>query len=169
MSDIATEAGIGRATLYRHFNDFDAILVALISREIADLVLKLKEVAASFSSLEDKAIEPMIYWLREAPRIRILQMLFDHDVASLNRLAFYADEFKLLGEDYCALIFEQAVREGRIRKNVTLKEYAEWITRIQLSLRFYSHYDHDDEERNRDFLRKFLIPSLFLPIYNSTS
>lgn len=43
MSQIAEQAGIGRATLYRYFPDIEAILVAWHDREIADHLVQLAE------------------------------------------------------------------------------------------------------------------------------
>ena len=44
MSDIAGRAGIGRATLYRHFADVDAVLTAWHERQIAEHLQQLAQV-----------------------------------------------------------------------------------------------------------------------------
>jgi AcrR family transcriptional regulator len=44
MSDIAGRAGIGRATLYRHFSDVDAVLTAWHERQIAEHLQQLADV-----------------------------------------------------------------------------------------------------------------------------
>jgi len=45
MSAIATQTGIGRATLYKYFPDVDAILVAWHERHIAHHLAHLQEIA----------------------------------------------------------------------------------------------------------------------------
>jgi AcrR family transcriptional regulator len=47
MSQIATRAGIGRATLYKYFPDVEAIVVAWHERQIADHLRRLTEAAAA--------------------------------------------------------------------------------------------------------------------------
>ena len=45
MSEIAKEAGIGRATLYKYFHDVEAILLAWHERQIAGHLAQLAEAA----------------------------------------------------------------------------------------------------------------------------
>lgn len=76
MSEIAAQAEIGRATLYRHYGGLDDVLVALITREMSDLLDELNGIVQSCPTLEEKLIEPAIYFLREVPRSHVLRMLF---------------------------------------------------------------------------------------------
>lgn len=162
MSDIAAEAKIGRATLYRHFENFEAVLVALIGREMDELLAELTAVIDSFETIEDKLIEPTVYFLREVSRSLVLRMLFAQDAQLIGRVAMRAAEFRALGAAFCRPVFEQAMREGRIRPGITLDQYQEWIARLQVSLGFNPHADQNDSIRFRQYLRNFLVPSVFI-------
>ena len=162
ISDIAAEAKIGRATLYRHFENFEDVLVALIGREMDELLAELTAVIDSFETIEDKLIEPTVYFLREVSRSPVLRMLFAQDAQLIGRVAMRAAEFRALGAAFCRPVFEQAMREGRIRPGVTLDQYQEWIARLQVSLGFNPHADQNDSIRFRQYLRNFLVPSVFI-------
>ena len=162
MSDIAAEAKIGRATLYRHFENCEDVLVALIGREMDELLAELTAVIDSFETIEDKLIEPTVYFLREVSRSPVLRMLFAQDAQLIGRVAMRAAEFRALGAAFCRPVFEQAMREGRIRPGVTLDQYQEWIARLQVSLGFNPHADQNDSIRFRQYLRNFLVPSVFI-------
>lgn len=59
MSQIAEQAGIGRATLYKYFPDVETILVAWHERHVADQVARLKQLRSE-ASTPSQAIENVL-------------------------------------------------------------------------------------------------------------
>lgn len=66
MAGIATEAGIGRATLYKYFSDVDAVLLAWHRRHIAD---HLEQLAAVRHRVREPA-QQLLAVLRAYARLR---------------------------------------------------------------------------------------------------
>lgn len=160
MSEIAAQAEIGRATLYRHYGSLDDVLVALITREMSDLLDELNAVVLSCSTLEEKLIEAAVYFLREVPRSHVLRMLFSQDSQLIGHMALNASNFRALGAEFCRPIFEQALQEGRIRPGVTLDQFQEWTSRLHISFGFNPHRHQNDPIKFRQYLMNFMIPSL---------
>lgn len=162
MSDIADAAEIGRATLYRHFGNLNDVLAAVIGREMDELMTELVDCVNSFETIEDKLIEPTVCFLREVSRSPLLRMLFAQDAQLISRVAITASEFREHGAQFCKPVFEQAQRENRIRPDLTLEDFREWITRLHVSFGFHPHKDQSDSIRFRQYLRNFLVPSVFI-------
>lgn len=162
MSEIAVHAEVGRATLYRHYASLDDILVALISREMSDLIEELNQIVESSPTLEEKLIEATIYFLREVPRSHVLRMLFSQSSQLVERMAITSRDFRALGAEFCRPIFEQALEEGRIRPGVTLDQFQEWTSRLTVSFGFNPHIHQNDPILFRQYLLNFMIPSLLV-------
>jgi AcrR family transcriptional regulator len=65
MSDIAERAGIGRATLYRHFADVPAVLQQWHARQVAEHLAELSEVAGT-GPAEGRLEAVLLTWARIA-------------------------------------------------------------------------------------------------------
>ena len=84
MSRIAEEAGIARATLYKHFRDIEAILVAWherhVHRHLADLVAVVAGAADAGEQLE-RALTAYALILHEQPATELAAALHSTDHA----------------------------------------------------------------------------------------
>lgn len=163
MVDIATEAGVGRTTLYRYYKSRDEILAQAIVRDISEIFERLAARLAEQAQLEDKIVEGFLFCLAEFRRRPVLSLMLKQDSATLlNHLGLRADALNETGMALTRPIYNQALAQQRLREGVTLEDFVEWITRILLSLQTTPSHHLDEQIAARQFLRRFLIPSLLV-------
>lgn len=160
MVDVAARAGVGRSTLYRHFPNLEDIIVAALLRDMEDLLANMKTVRAGASTIDDQIAESYLYLLQEIPRLPVMGMLFTQDAAMVETLSLEAEEFHRLGAQFSQENYEEAKRQGRLREGVTLEEFVEWSTRLLLSLCANPYQHANNRKRMRQYLRRFVLPSL---------
>lgn len=114
MSQIAAQAGIGRATLYKYYSDVEAILLAWHQRHVAAHLTQLRELANDpMSPLERlQAVltaYAMISYRRGRHASELERMLHDHeDVARAHQ------QLRMLLEG----LLSAATRTGDVRSDV---------------------------------------------------
>ena len=120
MSQIAEQAGIGRATLYKYFPDVDAILVAWHQRQIARHLAQLTGVA----DRDGTAVERLEAVLQALARRINHSKPHDTELAALlHRGAHVAAAQQHLREFIAGLIAE-AAKAGDVRDDVAPGELA---------------------------------------------
>jgi AcrR family transcriptional regulator len=113
LDEIAKRAGIGNATMYRHFPTRQDLIVAVYADEVATLCGLGPELLA-----EHEPGEALFRWLRE----------FVAHVATKRKLALSVTEHRsaLFGEWHAAMtatgqeLLTEAVRAGAVRDDVTV-------------------------------------------------
>jgi len=131
LEDVAAEAGVGRATIYRHFRGGrDQLVSETITREVARFWQDLAQAVAPYDTLEDR----LVFGLVSAG-----QRLADHDL--LQRLLITEPD-RLLAElatsellvisvlaDYIgALLATETLAQG-----MALDDAADYLTRMLFS------------------------------------
>jgi TetR/AcrR family transcriptional repressor of mexCD-oprJ operon len=110
MADVAAEAGVSRATLYRYYPDREALLSALAAQALADGGARLAEAGLERVPVEE-AIERIVRALvTVGDRYAVLvqeQVPFDP-----------AEAERLLGAPMLA-VFERGVESGLFRKDLS--------------------------------------------------
>ncbi|MCC5950293.1 MAG: TetR/AcrR family transcriptional regulator [Nitriliruptoraceae bacterium] len=133
MEDIAREAGAGKATLYRHFRNKDAVVEALLARE-ADRFVQLLSAAAdarpdAASKLEAAFTTGVRFFVEhpvlttgrdEGPAVLLPRVTADGGPLVTRGLALFAD------------LIEVGVQDGELR-NVEPMAAAEVVMRLILS------------------------------------
>jgi AcrR family transcriptional regulator len=88
MSQVATCAGVAKATLYNHFRTREAVLAALVDYEVARLV-------DSLNGLElPRALEQAAAGVANHPVLRALARVEPATLARLGRVDIYADGWR---------------------------------------------------------------------------
>lgn len=160
MVDIAERAGIGRSTLYRHFPKLEDVVVQVLIRDLEDLIRRTGDITSSFNDIEDIIVESFVFILRELPQRPVLNMLFKQDAYLVHHLSLEAEEFNQLGARFSEPPYTVAKSTGRLREGVTLEEFVDWSTRILISLASMPYAHQKDSIRMRQYLQRFLLPSL---------
>jgi AcrR family transcriptional regulator len=162
MVDIAERAGIGRSTLYRHFPKLEDVIAQAIIRDIGEVIALNSETNASFEDVEDIVVESFVFILRELPKRPVLNLLFKQDPELIHHLSLKDEAFNRLGAEFTVQSYELAKRDGRLRPGLTLEEFVEWTTRILISLASMPYEHQQDNVRIRQYLKRFLVPSLLV-------
>ena len=129
VDDVAREAGISRATLYRYFPGKSALLRAVLDSETSRLRQGLSAALAEVVSLSEALSAAAAYGAREFAAHEALQFLLAHEPgAVLPHLCFGAGD-RLLGT-----LAETVVPHlCRFMGPLEARRTAEWLARIVLS------------------------------------
>ena len=162
MDEVAQQAGVGRATLYRHFNNQESLLLDVMAhnlRRIRDAVL---ESIRNCERTEDLYVEAAISILRETQERGLATLLFGEDATSrtVNRITFSDPVIKRMGEEMLVPFLIQARREGVLRDWVTKPLLLEWTSRVMLSFIATPSERLDSPVKLRRFFHQAIIPSI---------
>jgi AcrR family transcriptional regulator len=125
LDEIARAAGVGNATLYRHFPDRNALLNALAAQVIG----LTAEAAQSALAGEPDSYQALARYLREAVRVRVAWVMpaiaaaIDRDDAELAAL-------RARSVTAIAALIGNAQRDGGIRPDVTFGDISLLLIRL---------------------------------------
>jgi AcrR family transcriptional regulator len=157
MEDVARRAGLGRATLYRHFQSKDALVRAVILAETDAFFAALDRAIADCASDEDRLTEGFAFALNYIRAHALLTKLLRSEPETLLPYLVGGDELiSVATEAVCARIHADAARSRQGREN------AELLVRLVLSLALTprSGLGVEDHQGATAFARRHLVPSL---------
>lgn len=158
VDDIASEAGVSRATLYRFFpGGKDVLFEALRRRETNEFFELLMTSLHQTDSLEDLVVATVVLAtraLRADEHLRLMlasepgEVVADLTVAGLPRIVAVAST-------YLVPAFRPYLDDH------DAAELAEWLSRLVISyfLASSSFVDLGDEDSARRFVRRFVLPA----------
>jgi AcrR family transcriptional regulator len=121
MSDIAREAGIGRATLYKYFSDLPAVLAAWHERHVAAHLREFHRVATE----DGPAIQRLRRVLGGYGETRFVQRgRHGAEIVSVLHAGEDAQAARQHLQEVLSQLIGQAASEGDARKDVAAKELA---------------------------------------------
>jgi AcrR family transcriptional regulator len=159
LDDIAREAGVSRATVYRLFpGGKDTVVRAAVAGELAAFACALADHLEGVDDLEDVLVTTLAFTTESVRDHEALQFLLAHEPDQvLPHLAFARFDHVLAG---AAAIGSRWLEphlgaEGAARAS-------EWVARLVLSYALVpsTHYDLGEPHDARRFTRTFLLPGL---------
>jgi AcrR family transcriptional regulator len=172
MADVARDAGVARATLYRYFESREVLLNALTHRA-ADrffaAVAAAMDTRATLSGQLGEFSEMMTRAIHPAQGVLVALGAEGGPGSVENRAAMYR---MLVGESGQALrrtarllrpYIEAARERGEVRHDLDLTDASEWLARILLSFTIFQAaiaYEADDPRSVSEFVRRYAITGL---------
>ena len=173
LDDVAREAGVSRATVYRLFpGGKDAVLQAVAAAEVAAFFARLDSRLRDADTLEDLLVVGITEACRALNGHAALQVLLTHEPeVILSRLAFHeADEVLRTVGAFAAphlsrFLGDDDDGQGSGRPSEEAVRAAEWVARIVLSYTTNpgSAVELEDPESVRRLVAKFVLPGLLTP------
>lgn len=164
LEDVAAEANVSRATIYRYFGGRDELVLGVLLRELERTPDPYEDDLAGVTTVDELAelvvasSAHLLARVRTNPKLRLLLTTEGAGVsatiqgASVALFRGYADELR-------PLLVNLAER-GLVRSDVEPDEIAEWILRVILSLLTVEGPGPRTEDEERRLLRAFLVPAL---------
>ncbi|MBJ7338030.1 TetR/AcrR family transcriptional regulator [Mycolicibacterium sp.] len=145
MNDVAKTAGCSRATLYRYFENRDALYTAYVHREAHRVFSALGERLGSIVDPGEQLVEGIMASLREVRESPSLSSWFAPTQRPIGgEMAERSEVIRASTEAYLTALGVQDV-EHRAR----------WLLRVMVSLLVFPGHDEVDE---REMLTEFVIP-----------
>lgn len=135
MEDVARHAGVGRATLYRHFSSQDALLTEVITRNIEKLQKVMASSLKGCENPEEFFVEAALVIIRECHESGLAAFLFGDggSVSAISRISFSSPAIVAMGDDLIEPFYKRAKADGILRDWVTKPLLQEWTSRLLLS------------------------------------
>lgn len=157
LEDIATKAGVSRATVYRYFEGGrDEIILGVVLREGREFLESLGRRVQREQTLGDAIVEGVLYTVAAVRKNDHLALLFAPDVAGhTTSIAGASAALYELTQDFLRPIFEQARTAGQLRDGIIAEDAAEFVLRMILSLLSVAGPRKRSQAKEREFLRTY--------------
>ena len=160
MSNIITESGLARTTVYRHFPIKDDIIARLVLRDIDYLIRYLDTIRSQHASIEDQLLETLAFIICEIGKRPVLAELFSQDPVRLNRLGLSNKIVMAYTHEATKPTYDLIKAGDSLRDNVSLADFSEWCGRIIMSFVITPHQYRDKPKQMQSYIRNFILPSM---------
>lgn len=151
MHEIATAAGCSRATLYRYFENRDALYTAYVHREARRLYEEVSEKVAAVKDPTQRLIEGVITALnavRDSPALSSWFATAQRPIG--GEMAEHSEVIRVLVEGFVG-----SLAGGAMQADDEVGRRARWLVRVMVSLLVFPGGDETDE---RTMLAEFVAP-----------
>jgi AcrR family transcriptional regulator len=165
LEDIASEAGVSRATVYRYFDGGrDEIILGVVLREARSFLSTLRTRVQRESDLSDAIVEGVMYTVASVRKNDQLALLFAPEVAGqTTAIAGASTALFEITTDFLRPVFEDASRDGQMRDEVDAADAAEFVLRMILSILSVPGPRARTVAGQREFVRTFCAGALVNP------
>jgi AcrR family transcriptional regulator len=161
MEDVARAAGMSRATVYRYFENRDALLLGVASRQAAALATEAMGYLTQFDNIADWLVEGLIFTLREIPQRPVFASLVTSlDSRSASSLFLGSSGMIQIGVNVLRPMFGAAKQQGLLRDDVDADMLIEWLLRILWTYLNAPSQVATDDDGMRTLFRMMLIPAV---------
>lgn len=162
IEDIARRAGISRVTIYRHFENKEALVEAVILREARTFFERLDETVERFDTTDERLVEGFAFALSEArAHVLLNRLLRTEPETFLPYLTIEGAPLLAAARGFVAEGLGREVDEGRLPP-LDVEVAAELLVRLVLSflLTPESAAPLTTEAEARRFAARYLAPAL---------
>lgn len=134
MEDVARQAGVSRATLYRHFGNQEELLTSVMARNMEQLQRAIQSSFKGCTRPEDFFVEALLAIIRECHRRSLTAFLLTDEahVSTINRITF-SPSMIAMGNKLIEPFYRRTKEEGILKAWVTKPLLQEWTSRLLLS------------------------------------
>lgn len=160
MIDIARNARVSRATLYRRFQDRDALVEAVFAREMVDGLARIAAQVARSDDAVEAIVTMTVAGLRGLRGHRILRRLRQTEPEEMYQWLGSSDNAALaMTRAFICRLLEPLQAGGQLPKG-DLSEPAEVLARVTLSLVLTPKgvIPTGDDAQVAEFVRRYLAP-----------
>lgn len=162
VEDVANEAKVSRATVYRYFDGRDALMLGVLIRHGERFLGELqRRLTAGGGTFAEAIVDGVVFTVEAVRKDENLALLFAPEAAGVTESIVGASDalFELTGE-FLRPYFEGARASGQLRPRLDLDEAAEWILRTIMSLLTVKGPQVRSGPELHRFLLTFLVPAL---------
>jgi AcrR family transcriptional regulator len=159
MDDIAKYAGVSRPTVYRHFDDRDSLILAVVMRRSRALIDRAQKFIRKQDSFEEQLVEGLLFLVdkgRKDPFVSLLVSPESMDLA--NQILGASTAAVDLAYEMWEPMLAAARERGELRADLDFRAIATWLTYLILLLVGRGDIE-PDVDAQREMLRTFVAPA----------
>jgi AcrR family transcriptional regulator len=161
VEDVAKEANVSRATVYRYFEGRDELVLGVLLMEARRFLARLQKRIAAQPNISDAIVEGVLFTVDAVRADANLALLFTPETAGVTEsIVGASDTLFSTTAEFLRPYFEAAKASGTLRAEVDVDEAAEWIVRCIISLLTVSDPRRRTKAQQKKLLRTFLVPAL---------
>lgn len=162
LEDIAAEAGVSRATVYRYFEGGrDEIILGVVLRETRHFLRLLARRISKEGTLGDAVVEGVMYTVANVRKNARLALLFAPEVAGQTTTIAGASTVLFdVSREFLGPLFARAAEAGQLRPNVRVEDATEFVLRMVLSLLAVPGPQRRSAAAEREFIRVYCAGAL---------
>lgn len=161
VEDVATEARVSRATVYRYFEGRDELLLGVLMREGRRFLDRLADIFTNEPNFGVALVEGTIFTIAAIREDDKLALLFTPDAAgTTGSVAGSSEAIFALTADFMRPFIEAATASGQLRPGLDVDETSEWTLRTVLSFLMVQGPTERDEFAVRQYLNTYLLPAV---------
>ncbi|HVT77849.1 MAG TPA: TetR/AcrR family transcriptional regulator [Acidimicrobiales bacterium] len=161
VEDVANEAKVSRATVYRYFEGRDELVLGVLLMEARRFLTKLQKRIAAQPNISDAIVEGVLFTVDAVRADTNLALLFAPETAGVTEAIVGAsDTLFATTSEFLRPYFEAAQAAGTLRPDIDIDEAAEWIVRCIISLLTVSDPRRRTKAQQKKLLRALLVPAL---------
>jgi len=163
MDDIAKEAGVSRPTVYRHFDDRDTLILAVVVRRSRQLIERAQKYIRKYKSFDEQLVEGLMFMVdkgRKDPFVGLLVTPAHMDL--VNQILVGSTAAVDLAYEMWEPILVEARERGELNPDLDFRAIATWITYLTLLLIGRGDIEPDVGSQ-RELLRTFVTPAFAPP------
>jgi AcrR family transcriptional regulator len=157
LEDIAAEAGVSRATVYRYFDGGrDEVVLGVVLRQANAFLEVLRRRVQRQSELSEAIVEGVLFTIASVRKNDHLAILFAPEAAGqTTAIAGASTALFEITTDFLRPIFEVARQENQMRPGIEAEDAAEFVLRMILSLLSVSGPRVRSAAKEREFVLRF--------------
>ncbi|AXQ28735.1 TetR/AcrR family transcriptional regulator [Solimonas sp. K1W22B-7] len=164
MADIAAQAKVVRATLYRYFPNRESVLLAVYREEIRSFLDRFTEDVGKAESFCAFLLDYCVFAVRQAGTTPLHRQFFEEQSALWVSRNYLSDAESLeLTVAFFRESFQVAKRVGEIRDDLDLAEVVEFLVRVLMSFMLVPEAARRTETQLRRYFEKHLVRGLRRP------
>lgn len=162
IEDVAAEAHVSRATVYRYFEGRDDVILGVLMRAAHHFLVRLRDVIPHQASIEDSIVESVLFTVEAVRADEHLAALFTPETAGHTlSVAGASPALTEKVQEMLSPVLRPAIDQGLLRSDIGVDDAAEWLVRVVHSVLTVETKHRTDDEWRR-YLRTFLVPSLIV-------
>lgn len=163
IEDIARQAGVSRATVYRYFEGGrERLVIGVFLRELTRFHQQLRRHLRKFDSTGAQLVEIVEFTLAAIQDDTSLASLFAPDAVGLTtNVAGTSDALLQQTELLIGPLLERS--HGELRPDLSTSDIAEWVLRNTLSLAAFPGPRRRTRAEIHEYLNRFMLPALIRP------
>ena len=161
VEDVAGEARVSRATVYRYFEGRDELLLGVLMREGRRFLDRLAAILASEADFGIALTEGILFTIAGIRGDDKLALLFTSDAAgTTGSVAGASEAIFALTTEFMRPFIEAAATSGQLRPGLEVDEASEWMLRTVLSFLMVQGPVERDESTLRRYLTTYFLPAV---------